>query len=69
MRSALYHGRVSHTRLRPFSHHFEYRVYYLLADVDELDRLDSDLRWFSYNRFNLFGLSDRDHGDGTGLRA
>ncbi|MDX1690904.1 MAG: DUF1365 domain-containing protein [Acidimicrobiia bacterium] len=67
-RSAIYRGRVSHTRLRPFRHRFEYRVYYLLLDVDEIDHLTRRLRWFSRNRFNLLGIADRDHGDGAGLR-
>lgn len=69
--SALYVGRVGHTRLRPFHHSFEYRVYTLLLDLDELERIARRLRWFSHNRFNLFGFVDRDHGprDGTGLRV
>jgi DUF1365 family protein len=68
--SALYVGKVSHARLRPFRHTFEYRVYSLLADLDELDRLQRKLRLFGHNRFNLFGLADRDHGarDGSSLR-
>lgn len=69
--SALYVGKVGHTRLRPFRHGFEYRVYTLLLDLDELPEVSRSLRLFSHNRFNLFGLADRDHGarDGTGLRA
>lgn len=68
--SALYAGKVGHTRLRPFRHSFEYRIYTLLVDLDELDRLERRLRLFSHNRFNLFGLADRDHGprNGSGLR-
>ena len=37
----------------------------MLLDLDELDQLSSKLRWFSYNRPNLFSLYDTDHGDGT----
>jgi DUF1365 family protein len=69
MRSAVYRGRVSHTRLRPFRHHFAYRVYYLYVDLDELDDLDRSVRGFSHGRFGLLSLADRDHGDGSGLRA
>jgi DUF1365 family protein len=70
MRSALYRGTVTHTRLRSFQHSFRYRVYYGLFDIDELDRLDNRLRWFSSGRFNLMGFAVRDHGpaDGTPLR-
>src|SRR3546814_1634691 len=41
----------------------------LLVDIDRLDELDARLRLFSHNRFNLLALHDRDHGDGTSLRA
>jgi len=61
-RSALYRGRVRHTRLEPFHHGFEYRVYYCLFDIDELDALDARLRLFSLRRFNLYGFDPRDHG-------
>ena len=69
--SALYVGTVSHTRLRPFRHSFDYRVYTLLVDLDELPDINRSLRLFTHNGFNLFGLADRDHGsrDGAGLRS
>ena len=69
--SALYVGRVGHTRLRPFRHSFEYRMYTMLIDLDEVELVGQRLRLFSHNRFNLFGLSDRDHGarDGSSLRS
>lgn len=68
--SRLYYGQVMHRRLRPFGHRFGYRVFSLYLDLDELDRLDRELPFFSHNRFNLFSLHDRDHGarDGGPLR-
>ncbi|CAN5317797.1 DUF1365 domain-containing protein [soil metagenome] len=68
--SALYLGRVSHQRLRPMKHRLAYRVFSLLVDIDELPRLDRELRVFSLNRFNLFSLHERDFGasDGRSLR-
>lgn len=63
--SALYRGEVTHQRLRPRPHRFSYRVFWLLLDLDELDRLDRRLGLFSRNRFNLMSFHDRDHGDGT----
>jgi len=71
MSSAIYQGRVRHTRLVPFQHSFSYRVYYLLVDVDELSELDSELRLFSHNRHNLFSLHSSDHGplDGSSLKS
>lgn len=68
--SCLYLGRVMHRRLRPFVHHFVYRVFSLCVDIDELPALGRRLRLFSHNRLNLFAFHDRDHGpcDGTPLR-
>jgi DUF1365 family protein len=64
-RSSLYVGSVMHRRLRPRWHSFRYRAFWMLLDLKELDQLSSKLRWFSYNRPNLFSLYDTDHGDGT----
>jgi uncharacterized protein len=65
---ALYQGEVFHTRLRPCLHKLRYKVFALLFDCDSLPSLDKRLRLFSYNRFNVFSLRDRDHGDGTPIR-
>jgi len=43
-----------------------YRCYWLLLDLDELAGLPRQLRLFSHNRWNLFSLFDRDHGDCSG---
>jgi uncharacterized protein len=64
--SAIYAGTVAHQRLRPRRHRLQYRVYSLLVDLDELPVLGKRLRFFSVNRFNLFGLHERDHGAGDG---
>jgi uncharacterized protein len=65
LHSSLYVGSVMHRRLRPRRHHFRYRSFWLLLDLDELSALSARLRWFSYNRPNLFSLHDSDHGDGS----
>lgn len=64
--SCLYHGEVVHRRLNPLRHELRYRVFNLLADVDRLEELARGLRLFSYNRFNLFSIKDRNHGPGDG---
>lgn len=64
--SCLYRGTVMHARLLPFRHRFVYRVFSILLDLDELDRLSAELRFFSRNRFNLFSYFDRDHGSRDG---
>ena len=50
-----------HHRLAPKKHSFWYNVYMFYIDLDELEKLDKKLRWFSYNRFNLFSFRDKDH--------
>ena len=71
VRSALYIGSVMHRRLRPRVHHFRYRAFWFLLDLDELDALSGTTHLFSHNRPNLFSLYDTDHGDGsaTALRS
>lgn len=61
----LYNGTVVHTRLRPIRHRLSYRVFSVLFDCERLDELEKRLFFFSRNRFNLFSLYDRDHGDGS----
>ena len=61
--SALYVGRVTHHRLRPRRHSLSYRAYWLLLDLDEIDRLSQTLVLFSRNRFNVFSFHDADHGN------
>jgi DUF1365 family protein len=63
--SALYAGTVMHQRLRPRRHRLSYRVFTLLLDLDDIDRLAKRLKLFSRNRFNLFSFHDRDYGAGT----
>jgi DUF1365 family protein len=69
-RSCLYFGRVTHRRLLPFRHRLDFRVFSLYLDLDELPALSRRLRLFSHNRWNVFGVLDRDHGarDGMPLR-
>jgi len=63
----LYFGDVVHSRVRPVRHKLRYSVFSVLFDCSTLDALGRRLRFFSRNRFNLFSLYDRDHGDGSPL--
>ncbi|MBN8968052.1 MAG: DUF1365 family protein [Rhizobiales bacterium] len=63
--SGFYTGSVMHHRLRPRQHRLRYSIFYMLLDLDEVDALANKLRLFSHNRFNLFSLHDRDHGEGA----
>ncbi|WP_316782629.1 DUF1365 domain-containing protein [Pedobacter frigiditerrae] len=59
--SSIYSAKVMHHRLAPKKHSFWYNVYMFYIDLDEVETLDKKLRWFSYNRFNLFSFRDKDH--------
>jgi len=63
--SSIYVGSVMHRRLRPRRHHFRYRAFWLLLDIDEIEVLSKRMTCFSYNSPNLFSFYNSDHGDGT----
>jgi DUF1365 family protein len=69
--AALYRCVVTHTRVQPFYHHFRYRVFSLLLDLDRLEEAIAPVRFFSLNRFNILSFHEKDHGDGSsqGLRS
>ncbi|MFN4140556.1 DUF1365 domain-containing protein [Aestuariivirga sp.] len=64
--TCLYRGEVVHRRLTPVRHGLRYRVFNVFLDVDRLPETAAGLRLFSYNRFNLFSVMDRNHGPGDG---
>jgi len=68
--SALYLGEVMHQRFFPVTYRFSYKVFSLLADLDDLEAGFPGLRLLSANRFNLLSLYERDFGprDGSRLR-
>ena len=66
MTSAIYNGTVIHKRFKPRLHFFKYKVFSLLIDLSELNILDKNISFFSYNRFNLISFFDKDHGDRDG---
>ena len=61
MRSGLYSGSLMHARRGPARNVFRYPVCFYVLDLDELPELERKLRLFSYNRFNVVSLHDRDH--------
>jgi cyclopropane-fatty-acyl-phospholipid synthase len=67
MNSRVFAGEVAHVRSYPVTHTLKYPLYFFLFDLDELDSLNASLRFFSYNRFNVASLRDRDYlvGDGS----
>jgi DUF1365 family protein len=67
--SKIYNGTVIHKRFKPKKHFFKYSVFSLLIDLSELDYLDKQVQFFSYNKINLVSFYDKDHGnrDGTSI--
>lgn len=45
--SAIYRGKVFHSRFIPKQHHFFYHIFLLWLDLDELTQLDTQIRGFS----------------------
>jgi len=61
--SALYIGEVVHQRSRTFDYRLHYRLWMVLADLDELEGLQDRLRLLSRRRFGFISLRPSDHGD------
>ena len=66
MISSIYNGTVIHKRFKPKTHFFKYSVFSLLIDLSELNQLDSNIKFFSFNKFNLISFFEKDHGDRDG---
>lgn len=60
LNSCLYECRMMHQRFTPKPHRFDYRLFYLAIDLDELEALHARLRLFSVNRANLYSLRESD---------
>ena len=71
MISSIYNGTVVHKRFKPKTHFFKYRVFSLLIDLSELEQIDKNIKFFSFNKFNLISFFEKDHGsrDGTSLTS
>jgi cyclopropane-fatty-acyl-phospholipid synthase len=54
-------GKTTHTRTTPVVHSFVYPLLFAKFDLDELDKLNSETRFFGYNRFNLISIYDDDY--------
>lgn len=61
LRHALCAGRVWHVRQQPFRHGFDYRVHYLLLDLDELASAFATHRLWSLGGRNVGSFRQEDH--------
>ena len=68
--SCIYTGSVIHKRFKPKKHFFKYSVFSLFLDLDEINELDQQIPFFSYNKFNILSFFDKDHGyrDGSSIK-
>ena len=66
MKSCIYEGRVRHRRFAPRKHEFNYRLYMMFLDLDELPGLFDRFWLWSARRFNLAWFRRSDHmGDSS----
>jgi len=59
MSACLYECEVMHRRLKPQQKRFDYRIFMLSVDLDQLPKVP----FLGLNQFRLFALNDRDHID------
>ncbi|KIH76553.1 cyclopropane-fatty-acyl-phospholipid synthase [Geoalkalibacter ferrihydriticus] len=61
MKSLIYQGVVSHARMTPLSHSFQYPVYFYAFDLDELPELAKGNPLFGYNQLRPVAIHDQDY--------
>lgn len=62
---SLYRGTVSHTRITPVTHSFDYPVFYIAIDLNSFETSEDMPSLLSLDRFNLFSLRQKDYGAQT----
>jgi DUF1365 family protein len=63
--NGIYAGKVTHARITPRRHTLDYRIFMVRLDLNDLAQEGRIRQLFSINRFNLFSVYERDHGDGS----
>lgn len=61
MKSCLYECHVMHARFSPRAHRFLYRIFLFAIDLDELEALPRQVKFFSRERRNLYSFRERDY--------
>jgi DUF1365 family protein len=61
MKSQLYIGQVRHRRFTPKAHSFNYKLFMMYLDLDELPDIFSPYRFWSFNRSNIASFKREDH--------
>jgi len=60
-RPGIYLGTLNHRRFTPTRHEFDYPLFMVLLDVDDIPGMMAVSRLASHNRFNWATFDDRDH--------
>ena len=61
MHSCIYEGRVRHRRFSPIKHHFNYKLFMMYLDLDELSDLFEKYWFWSCERSNIAQFRRKDH--------
>ena len=61
IRNCIYLGKVFHARQKPKKHSFNYKVFYLNINLNDIKKNNLPFL-LSYNKFNMFSFYDKDHG-------
>ena len=61
LNSAIYQGNVVHRRYQVADHAFRYPMYFLGLDLDEVETISDNFRFFSINRFNMLNFKRSDY--------
>ena len=69
--ASLYFGKVTHARIKPKEHRFNYNIFSLVIDLDQYKSADKKSHLFSVNKTGLISFYEKDHGarDGSCLRG
>jgi len=62
IKSNFFSNIVIHQRFFPFKYKFKYSLTSLYIYHHELESLDKNIKFFSYNKFNVFSFYEKDHG-------
>lgn len=60
-----YNGHVSHKRIGTVEHRLNYKIAYILIDLDKIEVANRQSRFLGVNAFGLMSFQERDHGDGS----
>jgi cyclopropane-fatty-acyl-phospholipid synthase len=55
-----------HRRQRPVENQFTFPYYFYVFDLDELDEINTSVKIFNHNKWNIVSIHDKDYLAGSG---